>query len=275
MLLNFNGGMAVSARSILFTLFGDAFMQRPDSIPLACATALLQTLDIGPEAARAALSRTAREGWFQSERKGRQSFYQLTARGYERLMQARMRIYRQDDEPWDGGFTILGLTVPALAPSIRRRLIRELEFVGWAALASYQWATPLIRHEETMDILRRFDLVRFAWIMNGALATPDPASWAANLYPIRFLDQRYRDFIREWTQAPLDLSESESFRNRIFLVHAWRKFLFIDPGLPHALVPEDFSRTKARALFHYLYDQWYDPANAYIEHHLNEALLLS
>ena len=91
--MNFDGGLAVSARSILFTLFGDAFMQPPESIPLACATALLQTLGIGPEAARAALSRTAREGcWFQSKRKGHQSFYQLTARGYERLMQARMRI---------------------------------------------------------------------------------------------------------------------------------------------------------------------------------------
>ncbi len=265
----------MSARSILFTLFGDAFMQRPDPIPLACTTALLQTLDIGPEAARAALSRTAREGWFMSERRGRQSFYRLTARGYERLMQARIRIYRKDDEPWDGGFTILGLNVPALAPSIRRRLMRELTFVGWAALGPYQWATPLVRHEETLDILRRFDLEGMAWIMNGALATPDPASWAAHLYPIEFLNQRYRDFIREWSPSSVHLSEAESFRHRILLVHAWRKFLFIDPGLPHALVPPNFSRTKARALFHYLYEHWYDSANAYIEHHLAEALLLS
>lgn len=269
-----DGVIAVSARSILFTLFGDVFLERRDPVPLASATALLQPLGIGPEAARAALSRTAREGWFTSERRGRQSVYRLTTRGQERLTHASARIYRRQDDPWSGSFSILGLGTPSLPPNTRRKLMRELEFVGWAALGPYQWATPLARHEETMEILDRYELAHSVWILNGALEAPDPRSWVSKLYPIELIDHRYQAFIREWSQSPLNVSEQEAFCNRIYLVHAWRKFLFIDPGLPQELVPPEFSRSEARTLFHRLYDRWKQPSNAFIEHHLTEAVLL-
>lgn len=264
----------VSARSILFTLFGDVFLDRRDPVPLACATVLLQQLGIGPEAARAALSRTAREGWFTSERRGRQSVYKLTARGRERLRHASSRIYRRTDEPWDGSFTILGLTIPTLPPTTRRKLVRELEFVGWAAINPYQWATPLARHEETMEVLSRYDLAQSVWIITGALVAPDPKRWISQLYPISLINERYQTFIHEWSRAPLNLSGQDAFRNRIYLVHAWRKFLFIDPGLPHALVPAEFSRDEACDLFHRLYDLWRQPSDIFIEHHLSESILL-
>ncbi len=269
------GGILMSARSILFTLFGDVFLSRSEPVPLAVATVLLEPLNIGPEATRAALSRMAREGWFTSKRHGRQSSYQLTPRGHERLTHARLRIYRRADEPWDGNFIILGLTTSALAPSIRRNMVRELQFLGWASLGPYQWATPSARYPETMEILERYELQRTAWIVKGTLWVPDPVEWASKLYPMQALNERYQAFIHEWAGAEARLPEREAFVNRIQLVHAWRKFLFIDPGLPHDLAPPTFSRAEARSLFHRLYDQWYQPSTAFIEQCLGEALLLS
>lgn len=259
----------MSARSILFTLFGDVFLDRSDPVLLAVATALLQPLNIGPEAARAALSRMAREGWFTSERRGRQSAYQLTARGRERLTHAQARIYRRTDELWDGTFSILGLTTSAIAPNMRRNMVRELQFLGWAAVAPYQWATPLARYEETMEILERYQLTRAAWIVKGTLWAPDPIEWASKLYPIQAINEHYQAFIQEWSTAEFSPSEQQAFVNRIQLVHAWRKFLFVDPGLPHDLAPPTFSRPEARKLFHRLYDQWHQPSTSFIEHCLD------
>jgi phenylacetic acid degradation operon negative regulatory protein len=40
-----------------------------------------------------------------------------------------------------------------------------------------------------------------------------------------------------------------AFAARSSLVHSWRKFLFVDPGLPAALLPLDWPGTKAAAWF--------------------------
>ncbi len=265
----------VSARSILFTLFGDVFLNRMDAVPLSLATALLAHLDFRAEATRAALSRMAREGWFTTERHGRQSVYCLTMRGQDRLMDARERIYRQKDEPWDGTFSILGTMMPSLPPNTRRNLIRELEWISWAPLGPYQWVTPLVRQRETVEVLARYHLQTTSWQINGTLTTPDPVQWTAHLYPIETIDKRYQEFIDDWSHFDENLSETQAFVYRIKLVHAWRKFLFIDPGLPQALVPSKFAREEARILFHHLYALWLEPSTTFIEHSLKQAVLLS
>ena len=64
----------------------------------------------------------------------------------------------------------------------------------------------------------------------------------------------------EWTTAADRLVETEleshddqdeaMFAARFHLVHEWRKFLFTDPGLPAALLPERWPGRVAEELFH-------------------------
>ena len=63
----------------------------------------------------------------------------------------------------------------------------------------------------------------------------------------------------EWTTAADRLVETEleshddedeaMFAARFHLVHEWRKFLFTDPGLPAALLPERWPGRVAEELF--------------------------
>jgi phenylacetic acid degradation operon negative regulatory protein len=63
-----------------------------------------------------------------------------------------------------------------------------------------------------------------------------------------------------WVRAADRLVEAElgshgdedeaMFAARFHLVHEWRKFLFTDPGLPAALLPEPWPGREAEELFH-------------------------
>ena len=47
------------------------------------------------------------------------------------------------------------------------------------------------------------------------------------------------------------------------LVHAWRKFPFLDPDLPAELLPSGWPRRRAHELFAGRHARWGDPAQAY------------
>jgi phenylacetic acid degradation operon negative regulatory protein len=48
-------------------------------------------------------------------------------------------------------------------------------------------------------------------------------------------------------------------------VHDWRKFLFVDPGLPAALLPPDWPGTKAAAWFDQEADRLLPAARRFVD----------
>ncbi len=264
----------MSARSMLFTLWGDVFLDREEAVPLAVSMSLMRPLGFRPDAVRAALARMAREGWFLSTRHGRQSSYSLTLLGLDRLRDARRRIYQADLDPWQGSFRTLGLPSPSLPPARRRSLVRELQWVGWAQVGPYQWVSPIARPEETYVVLSRHG-IHGAWMISGTLAGKDPVRWIEELYPIAEIDAHYQGFVREWSSASVVRSDMDAFVARIELVHAWRKLLFVDPGLPATLLPPHFARSEARDLFSSLYAAWREPAANFLAQQTGLPLLVS
>ncbi len=49
------------------------------------------------------------------------------------------------------------------------------------------------------------------------------------------------------------LSDEEAFVERLWLVHDYRKFTYVDPGLPSTLLPAHWPGTTAAALFREYY----------------------
>jgi phenylacetic acid degradation operon negative regulatory protein len=45
-------------------------------------------------------------------------------------------------------------------------------------------------------------------------------------------------------------------RHQIHLVHAWRRFPFLDPKLPAELLPDEWAGARAAALFDALHARW-------------------
>jgi phenylacetic acid degradation operon negative regulatory protein len=51
------------------------------------------------------------------------------------------------------------------------------------------------------------------------------------------------------TEAGGDADDEQAFAARSRLVHEWRKFLFLDPGLPRPLLPADWPGDEAAKFF--------------------------
>jgi phenylacetic acid degradation operon negative regulatory protein len=65
----------------------------------------------------------------------------------------------------------------------------------------------------------------------------------------------YQDFIA-LASAPVP----DPLVGVIELVHAWRRFPFIDPELPAELLPEPWAGARAAALFAARHTSWANPA---------------
>lgn len=99
--------------SLVITAFGDLVQYRGGEISLARLGRLLGRIGVEQGALRTALSRLARDGWVVSDRRGRASFYRLSAQGSDRFGPATSRIYAP---PAATGITLWSLALRLDAP---------------------------------------------------------------------------------------------------------------------------------------------------------------
>ena len=76
--------------------------------------------------------------------------------------------------------------------------------------------------------------------------------------------QQYAAFIEDFSRIRASSPEA-CFRQQTLLVHAWRKFPFLDPDLPAALLPSGWPRERAHALFDDRHERWQATAVTYFE----------
>ena len=253
----------MNARSALFDLYGDHLRPRGGQAPVACLVRLLAPLGVAAPAVRTAVSRMVRQDWLDPVRLDEGPGYRLTPRAVRRLDDSAARIYRTRDYAWDGTWHLL-VTSPPADRARRDRLRTGLVFLGYAPLADTTWVGP--RASGEVDALlaaegvradrftARHDgdsagLVRRAWDLDGL--SRSYARWheqAMDLlgHPARPGDDASGD------DASGDSASGQDERDyaaRSRLVHEWRKFLFLDPGLPRELLPGDWAGEKAADFF--------------------------
>ena len=89
----------LKAWSVVVTILGDLCLTREDRIGAQTLTALVGRLGISPQACRTAIHRLKRDGWVESTRGGRRSYYRLSETGWERTEAVRERVYAPRIEP--------------------------------------------------------------------------------------------------------------------------------------------------------------------------------
>jgi phenylacetic acid degradation operon negative regulatory protein len=228
----------VDARSALFDLYGDHLRLRGGSAPVAALVRLLAPLGVQAPAVRTAVSRMVRQGWLTRA----DAVYALTPRAVRRLDEAADRIYRTSSVSFDGTWHLLVVTPPS-ARVIRERLYAQLQYLGYGALGGGTWLSPRPAPEldaVLSDAGARAE--RFTSVHDG-----DSQALIARAWDLDGLARSYTRFLdRPRADGSSDLA---AFAARSELVHDWRKFLFVDPGLPAALLPPDWPGAKAAAEF--------------------------
>jgi phenylacetic acid degradation operon negative regulatory protein len=75
---------------------------------------------------------------------------------------------------------------------------------------------------------------------------------------------KYEAFIEDFSRVRA-ISPEACFRQQTLLVHAWRKFPFLDPDLPIELLPARWPRERAHALFVERHARWQTGAGTYFD----------
>jgi phenylacetic acid degradation operon negative regulatory protein len=238
---------AVRARSALFDVYGGYLRARGGSAAIAALVRLLEPLGFGAPAIRTAVSRMVRQGWLAPVRLAEGPGYALTRRAERRLDEAAARIYRTRPSTWDGRWHVVVLEeLPSRGA--RERLDSSLRLLGYGPLGPTTWVAPR-PSPELAEVLAADGLA--ASVFHGAHSGVD-AELAARAWDLHALGRDYAAFVTEWESRMSTVDGSvpaSAFAASQHLLHAWRKFLFRDPGLPKELLPPDWPGTVAAEFF--------------------------
>lgn len=276
-----NRPAARSARpnSLIYTLYGDFVHRSPerdlgDELPAASLIRLMSEFGISEQAVRQAVSRMSRQGWLAASRRGARAFYALTPRGRERIETLSPRIYGPAAE-WDGRWRMVTYSVAENHRDRRDKLRKDLTVLGLAPLSASTWISP-------SDVLADVRAIAAAnGVFDGGVdffvgTYAGPLGDRALIEKCWDLDTiagRYRDFIdtyasRSTAEGVRALADAAAFVERVWLVHDFRKFTYVDPGLPGTLLPAHWPGTEAGRLFRDYYARLSPAAERFFGHAL-------
>jgi len=256
---------AGSARSVLFTVLGELVRPTGGEAWTSAFIDVLGRLGVEEKAARQALMRTAADGWLSSERIGRRTVWRLTPAAERLLRDGTERIFgfTAVAEGWDGQWTIVIARTPETERSARHVLRTRLRWAGFGNVMPGVWLSPRSdRGDEVRQILTDAGppdgyLFTAEYLGGSTLAT-----MVSNAWDLDELARGYDDFITAFTgtafpgTAFTGAAGADPLARVVDLVHAWRRFPWIDPGLPAQFLPDPWSGTAAADLFVRLHAQW-------------------
>lgn len=246
---------AGSARSLLFTVLGEFVLPTGGSAWTSSFIETFSRLGVEEKAIRQALARTAADGWIRPYRHGRRTRWLLTPDGDRLLVQGTERIYAfaGSQRTWDGSWLLVLARVPENQRAARHVLRTRLSWAGLGSPTPGVWiSTHTERREEVEQVLRQ------AGVTDGQIFTAQHSGGGelpvlvAQAWDLPAIERQYEAFLAEFGSA----TARDPLTRVIELVHAWRRFPAIDPGLPAQLLPGEWSGARAAKLFAARHAKW-------------------
>ncbi len=232
--------------SVLVTIFGDLADRPGDRISGSGLSNLTALLSIRPEAVRVALHRLRKDGWIDSEKEGRFSWYFLTETGLRESAIARKRIYACAVKPPEH-YRLLA--AQATSQSLRSETQRALLAEGYVTLVPGMYLGTETATQPPEDHL----------VFEGQItAIPD---WLkAELAP-EALSLGYQALEKALNSLRTTLGENPNLpvlktaALRTLIVHSWRRLLLRHADLPDAFYPDTWRGPACRRLVNILLEQ--------------------
>jgi phenylacetic acid degradation operon negative regulatory protein len=246
---------AASARGLLFTVLGEFVLPTGGSAWTSAFIEVFARLGVEEKAIRQALARTAADGWIKPERHGRRTRWWLTPEGERLLTEGTERIYAfaGSQRDWDGSWLLVLARVPESDRPTRHLLRTRLSWAGLGSPAPSVWITTHTeRHAEVEQVLRQTGVTGGQIFVAKHHGGGELSALVAQAWDLPAIDQRYQEFLAEFASP----AAADPLTRLIELVHAWRRFPSIDPGLPSRLLPAGWSGARAAKLFAARHAKW-------------------
>ncbi|MEC1399453.1 phenylacetic acid degradation operon negative regulatory protein PaaX [Peribacillus simplex] len=267
--------MGTNTQSMIFTIYGDYIRNYGSKIWIGSLIRLLKEFGHNEQGVRVAVSRMVKQGWIQSEKQGNKSYYFLTDRGVQRMDEAANRIYKMKPNEWDGKWRILMYTIPEDKRQLRDDLRKELLWSGFGSFSSGCWISPNDLEKQINRLIEKYDINEYVDFFISEYKGPkENQSLVEKSWHLEEIENKYEEFIEKYSKQFIvhqsiisrgEMSDADCFVERTNLVHEYRKFLFIDPGLPKELLPSKWNGNHAALLFSQYYQVLAEPASRFFE----------
>jgi len=265
-----------SPRAAMLTLYGDYVLPKGGEIGIGSLVKLLGNFGLSEQAIRSAVSRMCRSGLLKVKHSERKSYYSLTRDGHSLLTEGAQRIFQRKKSSWDGGWNIVIYSIPERRRKARDLLRLELGWMGYGPLSEATWVSPYDLTREVQNLVQRLNIGEYIHIFNARhQGGTDPKKIVSRCWDLGKIHQKYADFLAEYRpkleehQKRLEAGEiiepSECFVARFNLIHEYRKLPFFDPDLPLELLPDNWLRPEAAALFNEYHHLLTEKANEYFD----------
>ncbi len=261
------GPVAQRPRTLVLDLFGDYLRYLDGEVRLSHLTTLLEAFGIGAPTTRVTLSRLRREGWFETERIGRETLYRLTPGMLGVLDEGRERIFAAPVTQWSGTWTLVIYQVPESERQERNTLRKSLSWNGFGALTTSTWLAPGDRRQETRTLVDSLTDELVDVLACASEGLEHDRDLARRCWDLEALARQYAEFVSDHTsllRAGAELSGAPALLARTGLISAYRVFPFRDPRLPPDLRPDPWPGAQAYDLFRRVHTLLGPAARAYV-----------
>jgi phenylacetic acid degradation operon negative regulatory protein len=256
---------APATRSTLLTILGEYVAPGDREVYRDGLVRALEATGYRTQAARQALARSVADGWLISRRVGRRAIMRVTPQTRSMLSAGYPRIYGFGEPwEWDGRWLLVVVRVAEEQRDVRDRLRTKLAWAGFGSLGGGVWISPhLDRESEVHDAVGGDEDAAVLLFSADQLGrATDVRTTVHEAWDLNAIADQYISFVDDFSSTTV-ADEREAFAAQTAMVHAWRKFPFVDPDLPDELLPDDWPRARALALFQERHAAWQPAAEAF------------
>jgi len=246
---------------LLATLLGDYWFWRREHLPSAVLIRLLEEFGASPGSARAAIRRLAERGVLDRSRSGRTTSYGLPFRTHEALVEHAQRLlsFGAESPTWDGRWTLVAFSIPEGRRNLRHAARVGLRGLGFAPLYDGIWVSPFDGSADAVRLLDALAIGSATVTRADEAAGSPPGGSPVRAFDLATVAQAYDEFSAQY--EPLltrvragAFGPADAFLARTSVMSTWNALRHLDPDLPGELLPPDWPRPRARAVYVAIYD---------------------
>ena len=259
------GGTRARPQHLILTLLGDYWFDRGEHLPSAALVDLVEEFEVSAASARTALSRLGRRGLMASSKAGRRTYYGLAEHTKMVMRATRGRILSfglPAGEAWDGSWLMVTFSVPHDQRDMGHILRRRLRWLGFAPLYGGVWVSARPVADEVRALFVDVAIEQAAVFRAEELFSTAGVGTAHHplaAWDLPGLREVYEQFVERFSgvhdrMVAGTIGAAEALVERTAVMDTWRHFPSIDPELPLEVLPADWPRDRARAIFAEVYD---------------------
>ncbi|WP_151083364.1 PaaX family transcriptional regulator C-terminal domain-containing protein [Nocardioides cynanchi] len=240
-----------SPRHLILTVFG-LYARETNWLSVRALIALMAELEVDAAATRSSVSRLKKRGVLEAARVGGQAGYALSESAREVLVEGDARIWSRPRASVADGWLVVVFSVPESEREKRHELRSLLTRLGFGTAAPGVWVAPGTAYDETLAALDRQGLASYTEFFRGSyLGVGSVDARVGQWWDLAAVAALYDEFLAE--HRPLarlrGTDPARAFAAYLPMLTDWRRFPYLDPGIPLELLPAGWPGVAAGDLF--------------------------